>query len=104
MWEQAQAAGVSECTSIARKDIMGHERGDVTESSYVSRDLGWALYVRAVEGVVASGMAPEVRKALEETSSIRPPLPAKVAQPRRPRRARKTPSVDFHRDLTRDFH
>jgi integrase len=91
-YEHAQAGGVSEATEIVRKDLMGHDRGDVTSKAYVGRNLGWDLYSRAVDGVVRVGMPRAVQEALEETARKRPPLPGKVsAAPRnRPQRKRRT--------------
>lgn len=83
-YEHAQAGGVSKATETVRKDLMGHARGDVTGRSYIDRNLGWEMYVSAIEGVVNVGMPASVRRALEETMDQRPPLPSKVTAPPRP--------------------
>lgn len=73
-WENAAGAGATQCTPLALRDLIGHERGDVTERSYIGRDREWSVYVRAVNGMVTRGLAPNVRKALEETAGNRPAL------------------------------
>ena len=70
-WEMAQAAGASACTELARKDLMGHARRDVT-AGYVQKDLGWDTYTKSIEAMVAVGVPDEVRQALEETKGARP--------------------------------
>lgn len=84
-WEMAQAAGASACTELARKDLMGHARRDVT-AGYVQKDLGWETYSRAINAMVAEGIPAEVLEALRATSLNRPSPSRRQSRSVRPAR------------------
>lgn len=85
-WEMAQAAGAAGCTGLARKDLMGHARRDVT-AGYVQKDLGWLTYTNAIDTMVSAGIPAEVLEALRATSLNRPGPSRHQSRPVRPARA-----------------
>jgi integrase len=78
----ARAAGVSAATQDMQDDLMGHKRQALSGNTYTAKDLGWANYVKAIDGMVEHGMPAVVRQALEETQHARPGLPKRVLVPR----------------------
>ena len=74
----ARAAGVSAATQDVQDDLMGHKRQALSGNTYTAKDLGWANYVKAIDGMVEHGMPAVVRQALQETLNARPELPKRV--------------------------
>lgn len=60
----ARAEGVPECSLDVHERLIGHKPATLSGSTYTAKDLGWSLYVRAVNGMVEKGISEEVRGAV----------------------------------------